>query len=327
MTHTRQRQPHVFGFASLGVVLLLAGCPGTLVGGSEPATDRPAKTSAGAAKKPLVFGGSRPVELHVPPRLESGRALPLIIALHGYGYTGGPDRLLRVLGLDRLAARGEAMLLAPRGTLDRTGRLFWNATGACCDFFDSGVDDVGYLSRLITEVGRSHPVDRRRVYLVGISNGGFMAHRMACERSNLVTAVVSIAGAMVAHPSRCKLTAPVSVAQVHGDHDGIVRFSGGIVTLKDIPPQQRLGGYPPAATTVGSWARLDGCRASLDPIARNVDLDAATPGAESEVFRAGGCPAGIDVELWTVHGGRHVPNPTAALRDRIRSFLFKHPRP
>ena len=63
---------------------------------------------------------------------------------------------------------------------------------------------VAYLRAIIRDVMARYPVDRRRVFVVGHSNGGFMAYRMACEASDLVTGVVSLAGATWKDPARCR---------------------------------------------------------------------------------------------------------------------------
>ena len=59
-------------------------------------------------------------------------------------------------------ARG-FVLVAPDGTLDRTGQRFWNATDACCNFFGDSVDDVAYLHGLVREVAAAYHVDSRRI--------------------------------------------------------------------------------------------------------------------------------------------------------------------
>jgi len=48
---------------------------------------------------------------------------------------------------------------------------FWNASEACCNFDNNSVDDVAYLQSLISEIQKSYPIDPKRVYLIGHSNG------------------------------------------------------------------------------------------------------------------------------------------------------------
>ena len=66
------------------------------------------------------------------------------------------------------------------------------------------MDDVGYLSGLIAEAEQTYNIDPKRVYLIGHSNGGFMSFRMACEASELITAIVSLAGSTFENPADCQ---------------------------------------------------------------------------------------------------------------------------
>ena len=109
----------------------------------------------------------------------------------------------------------------PDGTIDRWGNRFWNATDACCDFGNTGVDDAGYLRALIEEIARRFAVDRKRIYLVGHSNGGFMAYRMACQSADLIAGIASLAGTTFLDPSRCAPSEPVNILHIHGTADDI----------------------------------------------------------------------------------------------------------
>src|SRR5690606_19654583 len=101
---------------------------------------------------------------------------PLVVLLHGYGSSAVQQE--RYFNLTPESDRRGFLYAIPDGTTDRDGKRFWNATEACCDFYDSGVDDAAYLDRLLDTVTSAYSVDAARVYLVGHSNGGFMAYRM-----------------------------------------------------------------------------------------------------------------------------------------------------
>jgi polyhydroxybutyrate depolymerase len=86
--------------------------------------------------------------------------------------------------------------------------------------------------------------------------------------------------------------------------------------------------YPPVTTTVADWVSLNGCGATPDMSAPNLDLDAVLPGAESTVTTyATGCKTGGHSELWTIIGGAHIPNPSATFTADFIQFLYDHPRP
>ncbi|RLB45517.1 MAG: hypothetical protein DRI90_28360, partial [Deltaproteobacteria bacterium] len=165
------------------------------------------------ATRPLL--GRRPYQLLRPHALAAGARHPLFIYLHGLGASG--RRLLSALDLAAFADRKQVFIVAPDGTRDSRGRRFWNASGACCDFDRSGVDDVAYLTALIDDVRARQPVDPKRIYVVGYSNGGFMAHRLACELSDRIAGIASFSGA--AYDATECTAEPVTVLQVHGDRD------------------------------------------------------------------------------------------------------------
>jgi polyhydroxybutyrate depolymerase len=181
------------------------------------------------------------------------------------------------------------------------------------------VDDVAYLRAVIRDVMARYPVDRRRVFVVGHSNGGFMAYRMACEASDLVAGVVSLAGATWKDPARCRPRAPVAVLQIHGTEDGVIRYAGG----RDPPA---AAPYPGAVESVARWAELDGCAGPLTATGERLDLDRRVPGPETRVARHGGCRGGA-AELWTMRGGGHEPRlRSAAFATRVLAFLLAHPK-
>jgi polyhydroxybutyrate depolymerase len=277
---------------------------------------------------PVPFGGSRPVNLYVPSGY-TGAPTPLVVLLHGYSVDGAVQDIY--LGLRTVAEEKTVLYAHPDGTVDSTGNRFWNATDACCDFDHSGVDDSGYLAGLVAEIGTRYAVDPKRVYFMGHSNGGFMSYRMACDHADIVSAIVSIAGATWLDTSKCTPSAPVSVLEVHGTADTMVLYGGGGGTAApDAGTDGGSGGgaaYPGALTTVADWATYDGCSSPPDTSQPPLDLDASIPGAETQVTRyAAGCRAGSEVDLWTIQNGTHIPgfNPTFA--PMAFDFLLSHGR-
>src|ERR1700722_8162135 len=179
---------------------------------------------AGAAIGPLA---DRPYGLHEPAGWNRSNPAPLVVVFHGYGDTG--SGIVRGFGLAAMSDADGFVLAYPDGTLDSQGRRFWNANNACCDFEGRGIDDVAYASWLIDDVERKLPIDRKRVYVAGHSNGGFLALRLACDLAPRIAAAVSVAGAAWKDDTRCRLEAPVSVLQVQGDADPLIHFGGGLV--------------------------------------------------------------------------------------------------
>jgi polyhydroxybutyrate depolymerase len=244
-----------------------------------------------------------------------GERRPLLVYLHGLGGSGAES--LANPALRALAERGRMVLVAPDGNVDREGRRFWNAGGACCNLDGKAVNDVARLEALIAHWLERPEIDPARVYIIGFSNGGFMAHRLACFMDDRLAAVVSIGGAGRARDEACAPATPIAVAEVHGDADPIVRYQGGRV-LND----RALDPHPSAPETFRDWATRLGCVGA--PRMTTADLDPRLPGAETTIAAYAGCPLGA-TELWTVHGGGHQIA-TPALLARVGEWLAVHPK-
>lgn len=222
---------------------------------------------------------------------------PLLVFLHGLGGSG--DDLVRALELRRHADELGFAFIAPDGHVDYAGRRFWNATPSCCNFDALEVDHVAALSGWI-DAALKHPrVDARRVYVVGFSNGGFMAYRAACELAPRLRGIFSIAGAGPSEPAACQPQHQLSVVQIHGDADAIVSFSGGHLFADSRRPR-----HPSAEASLKPFAKLDGCN-ETPRFDRDLDLDPRIPGAETAVTAFPDCGFGA-VELWRIRGGDHA---------------------
>ena len=262
---------------------------------------------------------SRPYNFHVPTSYDASKPTPLVILLHGYGATGAVQD--SYFGLTATSDANDFLYAYPDGTPDASGKLFWNADDACCNFGNLPVDDVAYVSAIIDDVESKYDVDPKRVFVIGHSNGAFMSHRLACDLSDRIAAIVALAGAVWNDPSKCNPTSKVSVLDVHGDADSTILYGGGAVAT-GVPP------YPGETQTMSTWAGKNGCTGALADNGQTLDLDTGLAGAETKEAVTSSCPTGIDVELWTIQGGGHIPalaHPTWG--DAVWAFMKAHPKP
>jgi len=255
---------------------------------------------------------SRPYGSLAPTSYRAGTPTPLVLLLHGYGANGRGQA--EYFGLLPDAEEHGYLLAYPDGTVDSRGNRFWNATDACCNIYGSSVDDVAYLRAVIDDMAARYTVDPRRVFVIGHSNGGFMAHRLACDIGGRLAAVISLAGAVWRNPSRCPSSAPVNVLQVHGDVDQTVPYAGTFAFLS-------------APETVATWAARNGCSGGFSPRDPARDLDTGVTGAETREEGFAGCPPGGAADLWTIEAGGHVPAFGSSWADETWAYFRDHPKP
>ena len=307
-------------------LLLLAACSDSnnstdnaLIAPTPPALTGCADTNSCFSNPELQIGGERPAQVQIPSNYTTTTRYPLLILLHGFGAFGSVQS--SYLGLDVRVDSKQYVLVTPDGTENASGRRFWNATLACCAFSEEEmlVDDVGYIRGLITEAAATYSIDPQRIGLVGHSNGGFMALRMACEASDLVTSVVSLAGSTFADDTSCApATYPVSVLAMHGDEDATILYEGSQIAGDE---------YPGALETTRRFAAHAGCN-DAPMMAPNLDVLGGVDGAETEVLESTGCAGGADVTLWTLVDGPHIPYPwVASSTDLMLDWIVEHRRP
>ncbi|HTD48998.1 MAG TPA: PHB depolymerase family esterase, partial [Acidimicrobiia bacterium] len=222
---------------------------------------RPLAPKAGAYVFRLTFDRlTRDVRVHVPPAAAAGTPLPLILNLHGATQNGLLEEAQT--DIDASSDRDGYLVAYPDGTriatnlapdpVAKDAQYGWNA-GYCCGLpVTRHIDDVGFLLAVISDVAAHTPVDLRRVYVTGISNGGMMAYALAAEASDRVAAIASIAGQVelaAIHPTR-----PVPTLEYHSVDDPIAKWDG----VPNTDPRLRFS----VMSGIAQWVKADGCRSS-----------------------------------------------------------------
>lgn len=284
-------------------------------GAPKPAPSQQRTTREKAGRESPSQLEIRPGVLLEPKELGASEKRPLLVYLHGLGGSGASS--VQALGLVRVADEQRMFVYAPDGAKDSSGRGFWNAHPACCNFDNQTIDDVATLRDAIEQLTQRPQIDPARVYVMGHSNGGFMALRLACEMGDQLAAVVSVAGAGPPMDSKCNVSTPIHVLLVHGDRDAIVRYEGGSV-FDD--PERPVHGS--ARETLKGWAKRLGCSDTPKPAAA-LNLDARQSGAETRVLRHEGCARG-SAQLWTIRGGSHFVISNLNLWQEVLKFFVAH---
>ena len=161
----------------------------------------------------------------------------------------------------------------------------------------AGDDDVEFVRVLLDSLGREIPVDPRRVYATGISNGAALAYRLACDLPGAFAAIAPVAGAPAAAlEERCAATRPVSVISFQGTRDRLMPYEGGNVS-------PRRGQVLSARRSAALFAEVNACAPTP-----TVTAEADTVRDGTRVHRSvyGGCREGREVVLYTIGGGGHT---------------------
>ncbi len=174
----------------------------------------------------LFADGKERSYLLCPPET-SLSSYPLLIALHG--GLGNAREFLQKTRLHEFLE--DFILVYPDGTPGRKNRhrRVWNAGRCCGKAAKENVGDVSFLSALIEKVSSEFPV--RRVFVVGFSNGGMMAYRLACEISEQLAGIAVFSGTLVYDTCDFDKAKDVAILHVHGLEDRFVPFYGGIGKL------------------------------------------------------------------------------------------------
>jgi polyhydroxybutyrate depolymerase len=175
-------------------------------------------------KQVNVFGKKRSYTLVVPAGYSPGISHPLVFVLHGHGGSGAQARASFDL---EAASGGKGIFVYPDGI----------GGGWDLDSPASKNADVALFDAMLAQTQSDYCVDLHRVFVVGFSNGAYMANQLACRRPERVRAIVAHSGggpyengADAKYDDHGELVCngkPVGALVIHGTSDGTVAPSEG----------------------------------------------------------------------------------------------------
>ena len=172
---------------------------------------------------------------------------------------------------------------------------------------DNGIDDVGFVRKIIDNLTRQLNIDRNRIYATGMSNGGMLAYRLACEMADTFKAIASVAG--TDNTASCTPQAPISVLHINARNDDRVLYNGG--AGKKFRDMSKVTDFTSVPVTISKWVKLNGC----NPTPRRT-LD--VPGAYCDSYAQ--CQGHVEVQLCvTETGGHSWPGGSSARGDEHAS--------
>jgi polyhydroxybutyrate depolymerase len=244
--------------------------------------------------------GNRDYVIHVPTSYTGMTRVPLVVDMHGSGQNAANQQ--GTSGWGAKADKNGFIVVYPNAL-----NMRWNAGTCCSPSVEQNVDDVGFLRAVVTKVIKDGCIDAKRVYASGLSGGGLMCYRLACEAPDVFAAVAPVSGATVFSP--CKPSIPVSVIAYRGLSDPLVPYNGGM------PLQWYFQG---AKADFTQWSMLDQC---MGPTTMSHGICQTNTQ----------CTGGADITLCSVNSG-HVlygdaANAGAAVPDVAWEIFQRHTLP
>ena len=225
-----------------------------------------------------IDGKTREYSEYKPIEIDSSKPLALVVVLHG-GF-GSNSQAEKSYKWDELADRQGFIVVYPNGTA-RT----WNAGTCCGAAAKNNVNDIEFLTSVINDLSRNEKIDQKKVYLTGISNGGALAYRYACEGKFPIAAIASVSGGL---SSACKTPHALSVMEIHGLDDQHIPIEGGYGS-KGFAKVDWL----PLNETLGKFKAVNNCQANTSTINGGVEINVSP------------CSFGKEVVLITIKGAGH----------------------
>ena len=185
-----------------------------------------------------IGGRNRTFLLHVPPSYTGLVPVPLVLDLHG--FTSNSSQQAGLSGFREKSNAVGFIVAWPQGVGNS-----WNAFGCCGTADSQNIDDPAFLRAVVARISQLGSIDRSRVYVTGLSNGGFMTHRMACVAADIFAAAAPVSAPLNTTASTCRPSRPITVVAFHGLNDRIVPYNGGA--------------FQSAQTSLTTWASIDGC--------------------------------------------------------------------
>ena len=295
---------------NLIVLLLCAACGGGGGGSASPPDDTVPVACEGKSGESGITvrtiessGLERSFRLVVPDGLDPTQPVPLVLNFHGLGSNAGEQEAYA--GMIAKAEEEGFITAAGEGTNES-----WNAGQVCCaPANQEGVDDVQFVRDMVAAIAAEYCIDPARIFATGMSNGGFLSNRLACEAADLIAAVAPVASFLGF--ANCEPSRPIPILMFNGTEDPLVPYAA-------------------AGGSYAAWAELNGCTGEPGNVFANGD---------SSCVSYGTCAEGANTTFCTVDGGGHtwpggIPIPRLGFTttdldatDAMWDFFAANPKP
>lgn len=249
-------------------------------------------TASGDYSFSMMHAGlTRWYRVHVPASYSPSSSMPLVLTLHG--GAGNMDIQANETYYGQISKSEQAgyIVVFPNGFSKlKSGKMAsWNAGNCCAAARDQNVDDVGFVRELIKRLSHRLNIDSQRIFANGMSNGGMMSYRLACEMSDVFKAIASVAG--TDNTKTCSPDRPISILHIHAKDDELELFNGGAGRESSM-----VTPFVSVPDSIAKWVMLNSC----SPTPKRVFESSA---AYCEVYSQ--CLGGVEVKLCVTETGGH----------------------
>lgn len=236
------------------------------------------------------------------PKQKVQTQVPLMVVLHG--GTGNAQHSSLTMGMNQIAIENGFFVAYPDGTGTALGenRRVWNAGRCCAVAARKNINDVKFIAAMIAELVRNYPIDRRRIYVTGESNGAMLTYRLMCELPHVFAAAIAVSGTLMT--DTCQQGQDTAFFDIHGSADSSVPYTGGrgqglsAAVFRSVPDSLAL------------IAKLRKCAKPVRKVFANGDID------ETYV-----CAEGAPMRSLLIQGGGHA----WPLPDKTKGTSFSAP--
>ncbi len=233
----------------------------------------------------------RTYHVHVPPGYDPRKPAPVVLVLHG-ALMNGPI-MEWFCGVSKKADEAGFIAVYPDGTGPGGSLFTWNAGVFPGKLNPKRADDVAFIGKLLDELPYLLRVDRKRVYVAGMSNGAMMAYRLAVEMPQRFAALCAISGTLALEHAEPRV--PMPILHMHGTKDGLIPFEG----TKDGGGPYR---FPSVEETLRHWLKVNHC--SETPKVTELPATRDKIQVVRKAYRGGTEKA--PVILYVIEGGGHT---------------------
>lgn len=240
----------------------------------------------------------RKFTVHTPTGFTNSTPVPVVFMLHGGG--GTMTNAQGFTNLNSVSNTNGFLAVYPQGYgIIPSGGFSWaDGRGTSADI--AGVDDLGFIDKLLDTLIANYSIDTNKIYICGFSNGGFMTQRFACQQNQRFAAMASLGSIMdTTLFASCNPSRPIPMLFMLGTADPFVPYNGG--------PMIGSGPVPPIVgidTLINFWKINNNCKTSNTPInVPNIDL---TDSSTVTVFNYTNCSCNSDISFYIINGGGHT---------------------